>query len=161
MSTDRTYCALGGEHRDDPCPCGWSSKTDKGILLVAAHAEIAGYRAQVSSACEGLEKAHAELAVARAALHLAAIERDALKAQMTKAEADNCEALVIAHGMGCASRNDEVRGLRAKLAEARKLLDGMLRVGRAEWWRMGWELRSPEAAPMRDAAAFLAGEVKS
>jgi hypothetical protein len=29
---DKYYCPLAGEHINDPCPCGWSSKQDKEYL---------------------------------------------------------------------------------------------------------------------------------
>lgn len=43
----------------------------------------------------------------------------ATKAKLAEAEKDNKELGVICHGMGYASRNDEVRALQAKLAEAK------------------------------------------
>ena len=31
------YCWRFGEHKDDPCPCGWSSKTDKDSKIKRLH----------------------------------------------------------------------------------------------------------------------------
>src|SRR5688500_5172645 len=39
MNDVKRYCWMFGEHKDDPCACGWASANDPETKLVAAIAE--------------------------------------------------------------------------------------------------------------------------